>query len=420
MAFDDFEIDDRRAETHVAAGTKPYLRLPNGLEMFKSKTPGVHVFEFIPFRVTERHTKYAEALRFSAPGKWYVERSFMVHQDIGPDNGRYVCSASTYGTPCPICDERSRLSNTGHKPDRDAAYALRPKERQLFLVMERDPRTDQLLPGLPKLWDEAYFNFGKQLDAFIENARPAVRESYKRYYHPRDGFTIRATCAEVSMGKDGGGGKNYPYSINEFYPRPSPSPESVFQHGFDLDVIPREMDFDTLRNIFHGRTDAGEDDRGDDRRETAPTSPPPPAYSPPPSQSRAATSPPPAPPVAPPPPPPPPPPPLPAPHKWADGDLVVIREYRGERTPGRIATNGVNNDKGILGVIVAGREKPVWVDFDEVEFTGTDDDVFDLPTGEPTSPSPAPPVVPPPPPAKSGGRKWDDDDAPPSRTKRGK
>lgn len=255
---DEFEIEsmDNRLAKHQAGG-RPSLKLPQGLSLWKPKKSGSHNIDIIPYRVTENAKRFAYEFGCESPGRWYYERTFHVHQGIGVNNDSHTCLAKTFGKRCPICEARDALNKSPYKEDRQKAKELNPKERQLFLIFDYDDPDKGI-----QLWEIAHFNFGKQLDAYVKGARKQDQDSYRRFYHRTEGYEMRINGVESPIGE--GGGKNTVYSVHQFYPREKPLPDSLLQHGYDLDDIVRELDYTTLKEIFEGGVDAipADDDRG--------------------------------------------------------------------------------------------------------------------------------------------------------------
>jgi hypothetical protein len=245
-----FEIVDNRDEIHTNTGGKPYLKLPPGLQLFK---PPKHPFriEIVPFLVTNEHSRYVPGIRFSRPGGLYYERTLYFHEGVGPDNQRFTCNAATFGGKCYLCEVRADLKTRPDKESRDTAYNMRPKEDQLFLVNLRDDRSGALTTT--ELWDVKNFLFGKQLDDYRAAADPEDRESYRRFFDPDEGYTIKVTPSEESMGQ--GGGKYTFFSVHEFKKRREPLPDDLLDHGYDLDAMVRMADYETFRRLWTGEAD---------------------------------------------------------------------------------------------------------------------------------------------------------------------
>lgn len=406
-----FEVEDTSTrEAKHSSGGRQTFTIPPGLSFWKPKKSGSHNIDLVPYVVTEAINRFPEGNRFARPGRLYYERTYWCHSRIGVNEDAFTCPAKTFGTRCPVCDEKGRLRASPSKENDEKAKALQWSERQLFLVWDHDERDKGV-----QLWDVANYNFGKQLDQFIKGARPAKKEAYRRFFDPYDGFSLRITGEEKPMG---GGGKNTIYSINEFFEREVEIPDQILTHGHDLDAMVKVLSFEGLRDVFRGTADP--DEEGDDEGEDEGVSPRRPdrekegrngsgeprtyrssAENPPTTNkpdwaardreeaARPAPKPTPAPAreTAPPP-------------KFASRDEVSFKEG-GETVKGTVVK--VDNDKRTLKVFVEEWDRTVILDFEDVILTKSDDtfDLKDAPKEKPAGKAP---------PASKGGGKWDDEE----------
>lgn len=177
-------VSARRWREEVRGGSN-YLRLPEGLKTFSGK-PGTYRLDFMSY-VAGKGNPRAE------PGELYFERTFFVHQDIGPNQDWHLCPARMFRKPCPVCEHRTKLSTD---PDIVEAVikALAPKERQLWLV--KDLLND---PDGKLLWNVSYHLFGKQLKDKINNSDE--EDGYDFFADPADGLTMRLALQQSPIGK---------------------------------------------------------------------------------------------------------------------------------------------------------------------------------------------------------------------------
>jgi hypothetical protein len=230
----------RRLAEHTTGSAA--IKAPDGVKFFQPKK-GAYTIDIVPFTVSGRIKKYKKP--FAEPGDLYYEQTYYVHYGIGPDKDAVVCLARTFGQPCPVCEHRNELSQDPKTPDK-AIQALATKERQLFYVYDREePRS-----GL-QLWEIAFWNFGKQLDAKIQNASPKKRELYENFASLENGATLRIVGTEEPME----GGKPYlKYGVDEMMEREEPIPEKIVEQAQlaanALDRVPVAMTYDQLRKLF--------------------------------------------------------------------------------------------------------------------------------------------------------------------------
>lgn len=246
-------------EQKFSTGLNPSFQVPPGIPMWKPKKTdkATHTIDILPFLCSDRHDDYVEELRFNAPGSLYGERTFKVHARIGVNEQSYTCLAQTFGKPCPVCQEISKLKESPHQLDTDKAYKLKPRVRQLFLIYDHDDKDKGI-----QLWEIAHWNFGQFLDAYIAGATKKDRPAYRKYYDPYDGFTLRLMVMEKTIET----GKNYEYHIHQFIKRDEDLPDELVEHGIDLDMLVRELDYNTLKAVYHGVAE-DEDAVGEDQDE---------------------------------------------------------------------------------------------------------------------------------------------------------
>lgn len=177
-------VSARRWREEVRGGSN-YLRLPEGVKMFIGK-PGTFRLDFMSF-VAGKGNPRAE------PGELYFERTFFVHQGIGPNQDWHLCAAGTFKQPCPVCEHRAKLSAD---PDADEALikSLARKERQLWIVKDLGNDPDCVL-----IWEVSYHLFGKQLKDKINNSDE--EDGYDFFADPVQGLTMRLALQQSDKGK---------------------------------------------------------------------------------------------------------------------------------------------------------------------------------------------------------------------------
>ena len=263
---DEFEVEGAglRLAKHVSGGMSS-LNLPDKISFFKPKKNGSHMLEFIPFQTTESHFEYPEAKQFvSKVGAWWYERTFWIHRGIGVNNENFVCPAKTIGKPCPVCEDIIKLKDSSHPEDKKRAKNLKPKERQIFLVYDLEDTQKGI-----QLWELAHYNFGAQLDEYLNKARSQDKDSFNRFYSPKHGLSVRISGKEEMLpGNDGGPPMaNTIYSVYQFYDREEEVPIKLFKHGHNLDNMVKILSYKELNNQYLGKIEEGEktDDRDRDR-----------------------------------------------------------------------------------------------------------------------------------------------------------
>ena len=250
----------RRLQEHSSGFESTVVRRPDGMETFKLDKGGIKLLDIIPFIAGKGNP-------FADEGEEYYERTFWSHRGIGPNNESYICPAKTAQKDCPICEYRQYLSKD---PDSDQAEAdaLKPKERQLWLVQDRK----DLGKGV-QLWEVSHFLFGKILDSTLESGEED--DGWDYFADPVEGFYLRVNFEEESYD----GNKFYKAARIDFKSR-EPLDENIAEQVPCLDDLLKIEPYEKLKAIFEGgKTKTDDDDVDEDdeppRRKRRRSTPPP-------------------------------------------------------------------------------------------------------------------------------------------------
>ena len=240
----------RRDAQHRTGGDWTTMNIPEGVDIFTPKEKSFRL-DIVPFKVGQGNP-YAES------GEWYYERTFFVHRGIGPEGNSYVCPAKTSGGKCPICEERAQLARD---PDGDENLIkdLRPKERQIFLFLDRDEEEKGV-----QIFEFSNWNFGRLLDERRQEGDEDGDEYVAEFDDPGGGAVLRVKFKEES-----GGGYKYMVARSiDFKPRPNGLDEKYLEHGICPDDLLKILDYDELKKVFLQIEDDDDDD--DDESEEKP------------------------------------------------------------------------------------------------------------------------------------------------------
>ena len=249
----------RRADEHTSGYSTTCLKIPEGVSFFEAK-PGMYTVDIVPYTVN-RGKNDAGGNPFAERGELHWERTYYRYRQVGPAGKPYIATGKTFNKPDPIQDY---ISQEARKADSDAAALkkLNPQERQIFLLSHHE----DLAKGL-KIWDCAFNNFGKLLDQRIQTSPESF--GWDRFYFPeQDGMSLRLTIIEDSFA----GTKFSNVKAIDFVPRSGPLPDSIVNHGYQLDDFLIELPYENLKKIFFGM-DLNETEQGSTASETTPSNP---------------------------------------------------------------------------------------------------------------------------------------------------
>lgn len=184
-----------------------------------------------------------------------------IHNQIGPDNGRYFCLQKMLNKPCPLCDERRALMAAG---ETEAAKAIAPRKGACAWVINRDDED-----AGPLLWF-----YGRTVDEeFAGRCRDRKTGEPIDIIHPDEGNDVF-----FKMTKKGKEASNVEYSAYEIDRDPTPihDKEKVQNKWLDYteeNPVPecfQYYDADYLQKLITGSQmtkAASEDDDEDDEED---------------------------------------------------------------------------------------------------------------------------------------------------------
>ena len=237
-----------RAEKQKDGFTAPYLKLPDGVTLFKPKA-GTFLLDILPYTTGEGNP-------WADEGSLHWERTFYVHRGIGANNDTFLCPRMTAKKRCPVCEHRIHLMKQASGDEEDEKYIkdLSPKQRQLFnLVNRKDPDAKK------QLWDHSYHTFGRMLDARLRNADED--DEWEKFFFLEDGLTIKVSFVEKSMG-------GYTFVDAEsidFKARKEPYDDSVLEEVQCLDDLLVLPDYDELKAALLQTEDEEDEDEEDEK-----------------------------------------------------------------------------------------------------------------------------------------------------------
>lgn len=231
-------IEKANARKNQGNGSKAltFKNLPKDMKVeFWKPTKAIHNLDIIGYVLTDPDNPDCDDKL--KPGYLWYGRNYWVHKGIGTDDDTVVCLAKTFGERCPICEyaKQRRASGEASKEELDA---LKPKQRQLFNVIDRDSDDKSV-----KLFDNSYHLFGKQLDKEILDSED---EEVAEFFEPTSGFTLRVRFEKKSFN----GREFFECDRIDFKDRKKQYPESIVDETYPLDDLLNRMSYDQLNELF--------------------------------------------------------------------------------------------------------------------------------------------------------------------------
>lgn len=240
----------RRVIEHESkGGGRSTIKLPDGVSFFSVKTTGPKRIDIIPYVVGKGNP-------FADEGELHYERTYFTHRGVGANNETYVCLNKTFKKKCFICEYRAKLSvddadnEMSEKEIKKMVDDLRPKERQLFNIIDNDDREKGI-----QVWDVSYFLFGKALDEHIKQADDD--EQLDLFADLEKGKTIKINVSESKMGSIA----FMAFQSMSFKSRNEPLPDSLIDEAVCLDSALVELSFDQQKKAFLQFTEEEEEEK---------------------------------------------------------------------------------------------------------------------------------------------------------------
>lgn len=229
----------KRAESHSKGQST--VSLPDGMERMQVEK-GSNVLSIIPYEVAIKD--HPEGARV---GDYWYEKTFGIHYGVGPMEKKMVCPAMTAGKPCPVCEEQAKLRKDPDA-DEDTVKALRPKERQLFNVV--DVKDDK---ATIKILEMSYHLFGKQLEEEVQQ-----EDDLAGFADVEGGKIIRVRFKKKKLGKN-----DYLEADRFDFKDRGDLSEDILEQALDLDTLVQVPSYKEIKKEFEGSTSDDEDDDED-------------------------------------------------------------------------------------------------------------------------------------------------------------
>lgn len=192
---------------------------------------GKNRISVIPFEVTTE--KNMDGV---VPGELWYKATVLVHAQIGVNKQMVICP-KMFNKKCPICEAEKELAEQGVEWNDESRMALRAKKRELYNVVNDAAPEDGV-----QVFETSYGNFGKKLDAEIEDD-----EENGRFPDADEGLIIVARGQEESFGK----AKYISVDKISFEER-EPLTDEVLNAAVDFNAHLKVLSYDEIVNLVNG------------------------------------------------------------------------------------------------------------------------------------------------------------------------
>jgi gp32 DNA binding protein like len=174
------------------------------------------------------------------PGDIWFRRAYGVHRNVGADNKIRLCLSLSFGKPCPIDEEQSKMfKGAKTEEEKDAAKAIHGKRRELYNVLDLDDEDKGV-----QILDISYHLFGKKLKTELEMAEDYA---YDGFAELKGGFTLKCRFLKKTFGDN----EFYEIDRIDFEPRDDYK-DSILDEATDLDTLLKPLTYEQLEREFMG------------------------------------------------------------------------------------------------------------------------------------------------------------------------
>lgn len=224
------------------AGVMNWKKIDGEVSFF-SPQEGKNRINIIPYEIKTNNHPLVKKGEFDIGDKDYV-MDIYTHRGIGPSEATVVCLKSTFGKPCPICEQAQALRKAGKEKE---AGDLKPSRRVFYNI------EDLKEPGKLKIFEASHFLFEKEL---IDEARDDEEGGFTDFADPEDGKEIKFRCSKVK--KNG-------FEFNEFRSfgfedRDEPISDELLESAISFDEIMNVPSYEEVEKIFYGQEDEDSDE----------------------------------------------------------------------------------------------------------------------------------------------------------------
>jgi len=205
---------------------------------------GEHVIDVIPFYAGTQHPEKAQGLLT-------YKVDFWAHQRIGSMNDFFICTASTWKRPDPICT----YMKANYIEDKRQYSAIKASRRCAYLIWCHDNQ-EQIDKGI-QIFEVAHFFFEKKVAEIAKKPRGGGFTDWTHYDH---GNHVYWTIGKTGSYEDATGTKrdSIEYTAFQLLQRETPAiPDHILEQSFALDeAIKMHPTDEEVSQAFFGTTQA--------------------------------------------------------------------------------------------------------------------------------------------------------------------
>lgn len=222
------------------AGVMDWKKVDGDVNFF-SPIEGKNRINIIPYTIKTKNHPLVKRGEFEVGDQDYVMDIF-THRGVGPSEVTVICLKSTFGKPCPICEQSALLRKQGKEKE---ASDLKPSRRVFYNIQ------DTKEPDKLKVFETSHYLFEKEL---IDEARDDEEGGFVDFADPIEGKEIKFRASEVQKGTI----KYKEFKSFAFEDRDDPIPDELLESAISFDEIMKVPTYEEVEKILFGQDDEDE------------------------------------------------------------------------------------------------------------------------------------------------------------------
>lgn len=237
--------ESKESGAPAKAGIMNWKKVEGDVTFF-SPIEGRNRINIIPYIIKTKNHPLVKRGEFEIGDKDYVMDVF-VHRGVGPSEASVLCLKSTYGKPCPICEQSAIIRKQGKEEE---AGALKASRRVFYNIQ------DMKEPDKLKVFETSHYLFEKEL---IDEARDDEEGGFIDFADPIDGKEIKFRASDVQKGSI----KYKEFKSFSFEDRDDPISDELLESAISFDEIMNVPTYEEVEKILFGQDD-DEDEESDE------------------------------------------------------------------------------------------------------------------------------------------------------------
>ncbi len=229
--------ESKESGAPAKAGIMNWKKVEGDVTFF-SPIEGRNRINIIPYIIKTKNHPLVKRGEFEIGDKDYVMDVF-VHRGVGPSEASVLCLKSTYGKPCPICEQSAILRKQGKEEE---AGALKASRRVFYNIQ------DMKEPDKLKVFETSHYLFEKEL---IDEARDDEEGGFIDFADPIDGKEIKFRVSDVQKGSI----KYKEFKSFSFEDRDDPISDELLESAISFDEIMNVPTYEEVEKILFGQDD---------------------------------------------------------------------------------------------------------------------------------------------------------------------